>query len=254
MVDYAYDNLNLPGAMGPQGPYGPNDAFDDVFATYPGGINGARANAGINIATTGVLSGPTPSSASLLDSLLRSRLALGPGAGLSVAFRNGFAVWWSGNAPGLGGYVARFRFAVTSFLVGHRAFVGLRNTAAIIGNVDPSTLVNVLGMGYDAGASQWSILHNDAAGACTAVALGAPFNVAVTDLLELELECAANAAVVDWAATNLTTGATAAGTIAANLPASTIFLATHVWANTGADATTATQADLVDIVIQTPAL
>lgn len=256
MSGWPYDEINLPPDVGPQGPYGASNAFADIYATLSSAqANGARVNAGINTGIgTGTLTGAVQSATSLLASTPRSNLTTPAGAGTGVAYRNGLGIWWRGNAAGLGGFTARFRFAVTSFLVGHRAFTGFRNTVAQIGNVDPSTLVNVIGMGYDAGATQWSIMHNDAAGACTVVPLGASFNVSTTDLLELTLTAAANAASVDWLVRNLSTPASQAGNIAANLPANNIFLSTHVWSNTGADATTPTACDLVDVVIQTPTL
>lgn len=256
MVDYAYDNVNLPPATGPQGPYGASDAFDEIAATLSTPqTNGARANLGINTGFgTATLSGPTVTGTNILTSTPRSRLTRAAAAGGSVAYRSGLATWWRGNAAGLGGFRARFRWAITSFLAGHRAFTGLRAIATEIGNVDPSTLVNIIGMGYDAAATQWSIMHNDAAGAATQVALGAGFNVNVNDLLELTIECAANAAAVDWAALNLSTGALQAGTIVADLPSSATMLSSHVWGNTGADATTPTVVDFVDLIVQTPTL
>jgi len=244
------------GAQGPegdQGDTGDSDVFDNLLNTVPSGVaTGTRANLGINNGITGTTSQPQPTGTNLLTSTTRTRFASAVGAGLSISMRSGIVLWWRGNAAGLGGFDARFRFALTSFVVGHRAFIGFRAITAIIGNVNPSTLVNIIGIGFDAASSQWAIMHNDAAGAATVIPLGVAFDVDVNDLLELQLEAAANAGSVDYTVTNMSTGDVAAGTLAANLPANTVFLSTHVWSNTGADATTATTFDTVDIPIFTP--
>ena len=243
-----YSRINFPagGIPGPQGPVGPSDAMDNVFSNIPSGVAlGSRASVGIPTAATGTASQPVPT-ASLVGSLSRTQYTSTVGAGLSAGQRSALGLWWLGNAAGLGGFSVRWRFAVTSFLAGHRAFVGFRAITGAIANVNPSTLVNIVGMGYDAAATEWAIMHNDAAGAATQVALGPTFAVSVTDLLELTISAPSNAASFDWEAVNLSSGATQAGNLAANIPANTTFLASFFWANTGADATTAAIIDVVD--------
>lgn len=70
-----------------------------------------------------------------------------------------------------GGYRLKIIFAEESVLPSSRAFAGLRNTATAIGNVEPSTLTNIIGVGYDSTDSTWCIMHNDGAGIATKVPL-----------------------------------------------------------------------------------
>lgn len=50
-----------------------------------------------------------------------------------------------------GGFLFRVRFAISQVQANMRWFVGVYGTAANIGNVDPSTLLNMIGFGIDAG-------------------------------------------------------------------------------------------------------
>jgi len=80
----------------------------------------------------------------------------------------------------------------------------------LIANVDPSTLVNIIGVGCDAGETTLSMMHNDGAGTATKVALGAnfPANTQSVDVYELVLYCDPNGSVVGYRVTRLNTGHT----------------------------------------------
>lgn len=205
---------------------------------------GIMANLGIPSTPSGASSNPALASTNLVTSTPRARFTSAVGAGSTSGVRSNIALWWRGNAARLGGFTIIWRFAQASFVAGHRSFVGLRALTTQIPAVDPTTLVDVIGVGYDLGASQWSVLHNDGAGAATQVALGAAFNVNAAELLQLRLDADPNGATVDWTMTNLSSAASATGTISADLPAATTFLSSHLWANTGSDATTAALMDL----------
>lgn len=241
------------GEFGPQGPIGTSDAFDNILRNIPAAaLNGARAPVGIPAAISGTPSAPQPTPTTALTSLQRTRYTTGIGAGLPAALRSALGLWWRGNAAGLGGFDVRWPFGLASFAAGYRAFVGFRALAALIPNVDPSTLVNIIGIGLNAGDTQWSLMHNDAADAATVVPLGPQFDVAVDALLQVRISADPNAASVDWEVRNLESGATASGSLAADIPAATVFLSSHVWANTGTDATTALMLDVGEIPAETP--
>lgn len=238
------------GPQGPQGPAGPSGSMvDAVYNVASGGATGARVNAGILTVSTGTLSQSAPASTNLLTSLSRTRATAGPGADLVAGWHSELALWWRGNAPSRGGFDFRWRFALASFAVGFRAFYGFRADPSMIpGNVDPSSLVNMIGMALDAGDSQWSLIHAGASGPATVIPLGAGFNVATTDALSLQLECESNGTAVNWIARNLSTGAQQLGFIDSNLPASDVFLAPHEWTSTGTEAATQIFNELVDLV------
>ena len=103
-------------------------------------------------------------------------------------------------------------------------------------DVQPSTILNIIGMGWDAADANIQIMHNDGTGSATKVDLGASFPVPTVDrakVYELALFCAPNAATVSWEVTDLGTGAVASGTIATDLPANTTLLAPRGWMSVG---------------------
>jgi hypothetical protein len=133
-----------------------------------------------------------------------------------------------------------------------RLFVGLHGSAAVIGNVNPSSLVNMVGVGCDNGQATLRIMTNDGAGAATAVDLGAgfPSNTLSTDVYELILFAPPNGAAIDYRLARLNTGDVAQGSLAADLPLNTQFMAPHVWRNNGSTAL-AVGIDIVNIYVET---
>jgi len=106
----------------------------------------------------------------------------------------------------------------------HRLFVGLRNSAASATDVDPSTYTDIIGVGYDSADTQVQIMHNDASGTATKVALGSSFPKPTTAderVYELRLVAVGGATTVAYTVTDLSNGATASGTISTDLPSAT---------------------------------
>jgi hypothetical protein len=247
--NWQYDNVNLPDVV--VGPAGPSGAMANVGKNVPSNA-AARINFGVPSTITGTGTQPVPAATDLLRSLSRTNALGVTGAGQGAGWRSDIAIWWRGNAAGLGGFDLRWRFAVPAFVATWRAFVGLWDQTTEMPNVDPSSLTNIVGMGIDAGTSQWAIVHNDASGPATIVALGPAFAIGTTSLMSLQLTAAANGSSIAWIARNVSTAAIATGTITTNMPANNIFLAHHERVSTGVDLTTAPQFELVDIVVVTP--
>ncbi|MBS0330804.1 MAG: hypothetical protein JSR30_13185 [Proteobacteria bacterium] len=53
-----------------------------------------------------------------------------------------------------------------------RCFIGLAASTAAPTDVNPSTLLNVLGLGYDAADTNWQVMVNDGTGTCTKIDTG----------------------------------------------------------------------------------
>lgn len=146
--------------------------------------------------------------------------------------------WGRGANAGDGGFfmVCRFGIATGTSVSTRRCFVGLRDTVAAPTDVNPSTLVNCIGVGYDAADAQLQVMHNDASGACTKIALGASFPRPSTDrtsCYELALYCAPAGTTVGYEVTDLITGAVANGTLSTDLPATTTLLAPLGYSSVG---------------------
>jgi hypothetical protein len=104
-----------------------------------------------------------------------------------------------------------------------RAFFGMvANLGITPTDVEPSTQLHCIGMGWDAADTKIQIMCNDASGTCTKIDLGASFPRPTTDrtaLYELALFNPKSATgSVSWLVTNLVSGATASGNITTDLP------------------------------------
>jgi hypothetical protein len=127
------------------------------------------------------------------------------------------------------------RFGFEDFQANCAAFIGIKPSAAH-GDVDPSSFVNCIGVGIDAGQTTWHLLNNDSSGSATSADLGSnfPANTDATDLYELLIWWPAGGAVVNVQLTRLNTGHVSFTQISTNLPASTVALNTHACGNTRA--------------------
>ena len=93
-----------------------------------------------------------------------------------------------GGGTGLGGFFMVVRFGFTDTAAAARAFVGMTASVAVPTNVEPSTLVNCIGVGKRAADTSLVICYGGSA-AQTPIALGAnfPASTSSTDVYELIL-------------------------------------------------------------------
>ena len=209
---------------------------------YP--TTGAASGAvGTTPANTNTLSTPALANTNLLTSTRRTRYASTSSAGTSAGTRSTDLQWWRGNAAGLGGFYFSARFGFSTAVAQQRAFVGLYGTAAVIGNVNPSSLVNIVGVGYDAAQTTLRILYNDGTSTASSVDLGANFPVNTTNLYTIHLWCAPNSSSIWYLVRNESTGNIASGTLSSDLPVNTGFMIAQAWVNNGTTASAA-QIDL----------
>lgn len=119
----------------------------------------------------------------------------------------------------------------------HRFFMGLLGNAAAPTDVNPSTLLRMVGLGYDAADTQVQMMSNNASGAATKIALGASFpkpNADRTFTYRLELHSPPGTPQgVSYRVTYLETGAVAEGTITADLPATSDMLQPYMYVSVG---------------------
>jgi hypothetical protein len=143
-----------------------------------------------------------------------------------------------GAAAGEGGffYVCRWGPATGVATTTNRAFVGMANTTAAPTDVEPSTITNIVGMGWDAADANIQIMHRGTA-AITKVNLGASFPVPTADrtkAYELAMfSPPGSTQSVSYTVTDLGTGATASGTINTNMPTTTTLLTQRGWMSVG---------------------
>lgn len=138
---------------------------------------------------------------------------------------NGTPWLWLGNAAGLGGFGIEFTVGYDTTC--SRSYVGLVGVALNVAAVNPSTAVNAILFGNDAGDANLQIMHNDAAGACTKIDLGANFPAFTAQVaVRVAFASVPNSGTVQYTVTRLdnTAIAPATGTLSTNLPANTLFL------------------------------
>lgn len=146
----------------------------------------------------------------------------------------------------------RFGCSDAATVADARSFYGFRDTAGNTGNVNPSTLLNIIGMGTDAGEANFSIMHNDGSGTATKIPLGSDFpdHTLSVDVYELALFAPPNASFVNYQVTRLNTGNVATGTITTDLPSNTTFLAWQMYRSNNTTAL-AVGVDLMRVYIET---
>jgi hypothetical protein len=186
-------------------------------------------------AVDGAVSGATHTSANILTSSKRTIFTSAAAAGAAAGTRGTGRFLWRGNATGLGGFYLVFRGGIETFQSGQRFFMGLLGFTSVIGNVDPSMLTDMIGVGIDAGQTTLRLFRNDAAGTATAIDLGANFPMTGSqDLYELALACEPNGSNIAYRVERLNDGSVATGTLSTDLPTNTVFLAPHLNVNTAA--------------------
>ncbi|MCC7122264.1 MAG: hypothetical protein IT493_11970 [Gammaproteobacteria bacterium] len=211
-----------------------------------------------NVATGGGSATHTaPSGTAALTSLYRIVHASGGGAGTNntgSAMNARTAAFWLGNAAGLGGFRGEWTFGIETTRTDLRLAAGLFDPAAALSLAgEPSAYLNGIFCGVDSGDANLQIMHNDGAGACTKIDLGASFARATGMLLRLVLESTANSGTVTYTVTRLDSAASATGTISTNLPANTFFMTPQFAAGRGATpAGPAAKGALVRILMETP--
>lgn len=231
----------------------------EVRRLLPGGPVGAAApvNLGISNASSGAASYVAPTGGtSLLASVELERWSAAAAAGTTVGHRNGTPIW---NRDAFGGFLLRWVFRLGTFVAGangYRAFVGLRALATAIPAVNPSTLVNIVAVGFDPGAAQqWSLMHNDGAGTAVVTPLGVDFAASASHLMALEIAAERGGSSFELFLQNLTTEAESGPhTIASEIPAQATLLSEHVWLNSSADTTTGPAIDVASIEAETERL
>jgi hypothetical protein len=196
---------------------------------------------GFGNTTTGTATARTLTTVGLLNSTRRLGYVSAAAAGSSAGTRFAAANFWRGNAAGLGGFDYLAVFGLPTFASTSRFFVGLQSGTAVIGNVDPSSLTNILGFGADIADANVQLLVNDAVGTATKVDLGASFVKTDTNALyQVRISCVPNETwppsstppvICEIAKLNTTTKFSRS--LTADIPTNATLMQTQVWVNNG---------------------
>lgn len=137
------------------------------------------------------------------------------------------------------GYYVRLRWAphLGQTIATGRAFAGLIASTAAPTDVEPSSLLNMIGMGWDASDTQIQMMSNDGSGSATKTALGASWPVPSADdtnVYQLELFCPPSGGGTYYRVTNMVSGIAVAGALTADAPAGNLPLCgPHAYTSVG---------------------
>lgn len=148
-----------------------------------------------------------------------------------ASFRGGALSYTVGAASaGQGGFYLSIIWSPATGVTNasHRSLIGMRATIAAPSDVEPSSLLNICGVGYDAADTNMQFMHNNGSGTATKVDLGASFpkpSADRTKVYQLQMYAPPGTTQsVSYLLRDLETGAEANGTVTTDLPSTTTLL------------------------------
>jgi hypothetical protein len=229
------------GASGLDTTISPHFGRNKMGIFLPPGNGGSLTNIGIATAAAGTATAANVGTTNLHSYMRRHEWLVTTASTTAVAGVRANALQWGlgGTAAGLGGFHLVWRWGPATGVANgaHRAFVGMRGSVSAPSDVDPSTLTNMCGMGYDSSDTTIHFLHNDATGTATKINLGSAFpkpNQDRTAVYEIALFAPPGPTqILHYAVTDLVSGAEATGAVTTDLPAVTQLLAPWSYISVG---------------------
>lgn len=212
--------------------------FGDKITLWSAQGNGTTVSViNFGVSNTGTATARNVATTNLSTSLRRLAFVSAAVAGSSCGTRHNLLQFWRGNAAGLGGFFYVARFVIDTVQTGMRWFVGFTGAAAVIGNVDPSSLTNIIGFGIDAGQTTVRFFNNDGAGTATSADMGASFPATTAAVVyEIRIFSPPNGSDVYYSIERFDSAAIAEGSVSSDIPANTTLLSPQIWMNNGATA------------------
>jgi hypothetical protein len=229
----------LPAFIGPSGldaTLQPHTGRNKIALATPNGGDAVVTLVGLALTATGTASAATTAATNRYTWIRKIEYLVTVAATTAVA---GFYSTIANFARGTGTdggfhYVCRFGPATGVASANRRLFVGMSNLLVPPTDVNPSTLLNMIGVGYDSADTNIFIMHNDGAGTATKVdtSIVKP-SADRTIAYELALFAPPGAAYVDYEFTQLNASTVFRGRISTDLPAATTFLAPRGYTSVG---------------------
>lgn len=195
-----------------------------------GGAIGSNGTFQFGAIAAGTIKGSTP----------RRQAVSGAGAGSTGSIKSGTASWFRGSTTGAGGFRFATYFGTSSAVAQQRGFFGVHSAGGVIGNVNPSTLLNCFGVSYDSAQTEFRLIHNDGTAGAVVTTLGTDFPVNNSGWFFLEIIAEPNASSMEYRFVNLVNGIEVSGSVNTRLPVNTTFLNAHLWVNNGTTASAVT--------------
>lgn len=206
---------------------------------FPTNTTSGTQTWGIQWNNTGTVTAPTKSTTNKFQFFTRAENLQTTNSTTNVAgIRPSATVVGFGNSSGLGGF---YMTAVWGPATGcsnstQRGFFGMSTSTSNPTDVDPSTLTNIFGMGWDDDDTNVQFMHNDGSGTATKVDLGSSFPVTSadrTDVYRITMYSPANSSTVYYKIEDIKDGDVATGTVSSDLPSNTVFFAPRGYTSVG---------------------
>lgn len=229
----------LPNFRGPSGQIMPLSANPmwGVKAAFFGGMGSGTTVQAFQHGTSASGTAGTAALAAtdLFQSVRRIRYTSTAAAASAAGIRHNLIQWHRGNVAGLGGFFWVAQWGISTFQAGMAGWVGM-GPAAVLGNVNPNTILNCCGFAFDASAGQttWRFQTNDGSGVATQVDTGLAANVSGTNWYEGRMFCAPNGAEIGWSLHQMNTDTLVEGVATSDLPGATTFMGPQTSVNTRA--------------------
>lgn len=190
---------------------------------------------GITLTAIGTATTANWTNANMLTNSRRLSYISAAAAGSAGGWRENVLKYSMGSS-GWGGFHILMRWGWLTLPAGYRVFHGLYGTAGVIGNVDPSTLVNLIGIGKDTGDTNLQFMHNDGSG--TAVKIDTGIAPATNDVFDARIFVASGTQKIFFSLQKLNGGSlvTADSGVSTDMPSASQGLAIQNWCNNGATA------------------
>ena len=194
---------------------------------------GALHGFGVNVATvTGTQSNPAPAAGSIVTRQRRTLYT-------SAATANAGAGWNDNTVTvyPISGFFAGFVFSIEdAAAVGTaRHCAGFKAASTAIGGSDPSTFIDCIFVGADAGDTNLQLMHNDATGSCTKIDLGIDKGL-TGEIFEATFFIEPEGTELFYQLVRLSNGDTVSGSVTTDLPTQTTGLRPFIHRGNGATA------------------
>jgi len=234
--------LAMAGPAGLDTPLQPNFGRNKVTMWNPAGNSTTITAFGAGtLSSTGTATTSTVATTNIYTYQKKVEYLVTTASTTAVAgWRYATAQWTvGGTAAGLGGFhhICRWGPATGVAVTTNRCFVGMASSTAAPTDVEPSTITNMCGVGWDSADTNLQFMYRGA-GAVTKVDLGASFPVPTTDrttTYEIAMfSPPGTTQTLGYQVTILGTGgATTSGTVSTNLPSTSTLLAPRGWMSVG---------------------
>jgi len=225
----------MPAFIGPSGldsALQPLLARNKIAWANPNGNSTAISLLGMAISGTGTATAANVGTANIHEAMRRLEYAVTTAATSAVAAWRSTAAQFRRGSPTLpfGGFFFVCRFGRSRGAAANatlRGFTGFGSITSAPGDADPSTTqTNAIGVGCDAGDTNYQIIHRNGTAAATKIDTGIPKAVADTsEMYELAMFSPPNAAEVRVRFERLSDGTVFETTLTTNLPSDTTLLA-----------------------------